>query len=83
MSATEIDTEKAKPKPPRSSNEKLPKGQGNDIITSSNTPRSISINETGQVQELDRNFNLLSVCSVGIVTGNTWAALGGSIAVAI
>lgn len=35
---------------------------------------------TGQ---LDRNFSLLSICSVGIVTGDTWAALGGSIAVAL
>ena len=28
---------------------------------------------------LDRNFSLLSISAVGIVTGNTWAALGGSI----
>jgi hypothetical protein len=35
------------------------------------------VNETGHIQELERNFSLLSVCSVGIVTGNTWAALGG------
>jgi choline transport protein len=41
------------------------------------------INASGHVQELDRNFSLLSVCSVGICTGNTWAALGGSIVVAI
>jgi choline transport protein len=41
------------------------------------------INETGHKQELDRNFSLLSICSVGIVTGNTWAALGGSIVVAL
>lgn len=27
-------------------------------------------------QRLDRNFNLLSLCSVGLVTGNVWAALG-------
>lgn len=48
------------------------------------TPRDMGVvNETGHVQELERNFSLLSVCSVGIVTGNTWAALGGSIAVAI
>ncbi|KAL3427309.1 amino acid permease [Phlyctema vagabunda] len=40
-------------------------------------------NETGHVQELERLHSLLSICSVGIVTGNTWAALGGSIAVAI
>ncbi|MCJ1382947.1 hypothetical protein MMC17_006060 [Xylographa soralifera] len=29
-------------------------------------------------QQLDRNFSLLSISAVGIVTGNTWAALGGS-----
>jgi choline transport protein len=40
-------------------------------------PHSVVINETGHVQELERNFSLLSVCSVGIVTGNTWA--GGKI----
>jgi choline transport protein len=43
----------------------------------------MEINETGHIQELERNFSLLSVCSVGMVTGNTWAALGGSIVVAI
>ena len=30
-------------------------------------------------QQLDRNFSLLSISAVGVVTGNTWAALGGSI----
>jgi hypothetical protein len=48
-----------------------------------NEPRLREINETGHIQELDRNFSLFSICSVGIVTGNTWAALGGSIVVAI
>lgn len=46
-------------------------------------PVLLEANETGHIQELDRNFSLFSICSVGIVTGNTWAALGGSIAVAI
>jgi hypothetical protein len=46
-------------------------------------PRLMEVNETGYVQELERNFSLFSICSVGIVTGNTWAALGGSIVVAI
>ncbi|MCJ1309396.1 hypothetical protein MMC25_003055 [Agyrium rufum] len=31
-------------------------------------------------KQLDRNFSLLSICAVGLVVGNTWAALGGSIA---
>ncbi|RDW80583.1 hypothetical protein BP5796_05281 [Coleophoma crateriformis] len=47
------------------------------------TPPIVEVNETGHVQELERLHSLLSICSVGIVTGNTWAALGGSIAVAI
>jgi len=37
------------------------------------------INASGHKQELDRQFSLLSICAVGIVTGNAWAALGGSI----
>jgi hypothetical protein len=41
------------------------------------------LNASGHAQELDRNFSLLAVCSVGITTGNTWAALGGSIVIAI
>lgn len=43
----------------------------------------IVLNASGHVQELDRNFSLLSVTSVGINTGNTWAALGGSIVISI
>lgn len=37
------------------------------------------LNASGHKQELERNFNLLSLCSIGITTGNVWAALGGSI----
>lgn len=37
------------------------------------------INAGGHKQELDRHFNLISICAVGIVVGNTWTALGGSI----
>lgn len=37
------------------------------------------INASGHVQELDRQFSLLSICSIGITTGNVWAVLGGSI----
>ena len=35
----------------------------------------VDINETGHLQELERNFSLFSICSVGIVTGNTWAGM--------
>lgn len=39
------------------------------------------VNVSGHRQELQRNFGLWGVCGVGIVTGNTWAALGGSIVI--
>lgn len=37
------------------------------------------LNASGHKQELERQFSLLSICSIGITTGNVWAALGGSI----
>ncbi|RGP64472.1 hypothetical protein FLONG3_9530 [Fusarium longipes] len=40
-------------------------------------------NALGKVQELPRNFNLLSLAGVGLVVGNVWPAIGGSILVAI
>ena len=46
---------------------------GNDVATGEVFHDSIL------EQKLDRNFSLLSISAVGIVTGNTWAALGGSI----
>ncbi|KAF2719798.1 choline transporter [Polychaeton citri CBS 116435] len=40
------------------------------------------INTSGHRQELERNFGLWSICATGVVTGNTWTALGGTIVVA-
>jgi len=37
------------------------------------------INASGHRQELDRNFRLINICGLGITSGNTWIALGGSI----
>ena len=37
------------------------------------------VNAGGHKQELDRNFGLLSVSAVGILSGNAWTILGGSI----
>jgi hypothetical protein len=37
------------------------------------------INASGHKQELERQFSLLSICAVGITTGNTWIAMGGSL----
>ena len=33
--------------------------------------------------QLDRRFNLMSICGIAISTGESWVALGGSLAVAI
>ena len=38
-----------------------------------------NVNAGGHKQELDENFSLLSVSAVGIVSGNAWVILGGSI----
>lgn len=62
--------------------EKNTAGPDNDLDGSLGTTDEI-VNVGGHKQELDRNFNLLSLTAVGIVNGNTWASLGGSIAVAI
>jgi len=37
------------------------------------------INASGHVQELERNFSLLSMSAIAITTGNTWIAVGGTI----
>ncbi|KAF5024826.1 hypothetical protein F66182_3065 [Fusarium sp. NRRL 66182] len=47
------------------------------------TNREAPINASGHVQELRQNFNLLSLAGVGLVVGNVWPAIGGSILVAI
>ncbi|KAL8686326.1 MAG: hypothetical protein Q9224_005481, partial [Gallowayella concinna] len=43
----------------------------------------LAVNVSGHRQELQRNFGLLSLCSLGITSGNVWIALGGAINVAI
>lgn len=58
--------------------EKNTAGPDNDLDESLGTTDEI-VNVGGHKQELDRNFNLLSLTAVGIVNGNTWASLGGSI----
>lgn len=41
------------------------------------------VNASGHTQELERNFSLLSLAGVGLVVGNVWPAVGGSILVAL
>lgn len=40
---------------------------------------SVLINASGHRQELDRNFRLINIVGLGVTSGNTWIALGGSI----
>lgn len=54
-----------------------------DPETPPDTTTGAAINASGHAQQLDRNFNLLSICSLAITSGNTWVALGGSVTVAI
>ncbi|KAI4221861.1 MAG: hypothetical protein L6R36_006588 [Xanthoria steineri] len=42
-----------------------------------------ALNVSGHKQELQRNFNPLSLCALAITTGNVWIGLGGAITVAI
>ena len=37
------------------------------------------LNVSGHKQELQRNFGLISLCGLGITSGNVWIALGGTI----
>lgn len=37
------------------------------------------VNASGHRQELDRNFHLINIAGLGITSGNTWIAIGGSI----
>lgn len=59
--------------------------QGNDHEL--NSPEEVAygelINASGHIQEVDRNFGLVSLAGFGIVNGNVWPALGGTILVAI
>jgi choline transport protein len=46
-------------------------------------PEEELINASGHVQELQRNFSLVSLAGIGITVGNVWPAAGGSILVAL
>lgn len=51
--------------------------------TASEAPQGEMINASGHVQELERNFSLLSICAIAVTTGNTWIAQGGSVVTAL
>lgn len=39
----------------------------------------VALNVSGHKQELQRNFGLLSLCGLGVTSGNVWFALGGTL----
>ena len=39
----------------------------------------IVVNASGHVQELDRQFGLFSICSMGVCTDNAWSSQAASI----
>lgn len=51
--------------------------------TSPTVSNEAEINASGHVQELRRNFSLVSLVGIALVVGNVWPAIGGSILVAI
>ena len=61
-----------------------------NTVEEKNIPETITdlapeapINASGHQQELERVFSLISICGLGITSGNVWIAAGGSLAVAI
>ena len=50
-----------------------------DAELPSKSPDAGLINASGHRQELDRNFGLIHICGLGVTSGNTWMALGGSL----
>ncbi|VUC31955.1 unnamed protein product [Clonostachys rosea] len=42
-----------------------------------------AVNASGHTQELNRNFSLLSLAGIGLIVGNVWPGVGGSILVSI
>lgn len=56
---------------------------GDSLHASDDLTHGELINASGHIQEVDRNFGLLSLAGFGIVNGNVWPALGGTILVAI
>lgn len=61
------------------------KGAADASVSSSSRAEALAntdeglINASGHREQLERNFNLVSICSYAITAGNTWVSLGGGI----
>ncbi|KAI5298374.1 hypothetical protein KEM55_003464, partial [Ascosphaera atra] len=55
----------------------------NPSYSSQPSDEDAPVNVSGHKQELRRNFGFANICGLGLTSGNTWIALGGSITTAI
>ncbi|KAJ2975963.1 hypothetical protein NQ176_g5225 [Zarea fungicola] len=81
VSSTEMDPESLQPSVPHDPHPPVVASKLEDPASPS--PEGMMINASGHKQELQRNFSLLNICGIAITTGNSWTAIGGSVAVAI
>ncbi|KAJ7076672.1 choline transport protein [Mycena belliarum] len=51
--------------------------------TESDAERRARVNASGHVDQLDRQYGLLSICATALTIDNAWVVLGGSITLAI
>ena len=58
--------------------EELEKASGSEK-SSEDPANEALVNASGHLQELERNFSLLSLCGLAVTSGNTWLAVGGGI----
>ncbi|PHH90038.1 hypothetical protein CDD83_4664 [Cordyceps sp. RAO-2017] len=65
------------------SHDKKPAVVDRHVDSGAGSQQEADINASGHVQELRRSFSLLSLAGIGLVVGNVWPAIGGSILVAI
>ena len=57
----------------------LSTGVESSSASAESPPSGTLINVSGHKQELERNFGLISLCGLGISSGNTWNTLGGTV----
>ncbi|KAJ6552575.1 choline transport protein [Mycena vulgaris] len=57
--------------------------QENATIVTSREAGTGRVNASGHVDQLDRQYGLLSICATALTIDNAWVALGGSITVAV
>ncbi|OAQ97159.1 hypothetical protein LLEC1_04484 [Akanthomyces lecanii] len=63
--------------------ESLPVPATKDTFSLNHDTSNELTNASGHKQALERNFSLLNICGIAATTGNSWTAIGGSVALAI